>query len=199
MENSFNWRDVPVPHYMKDLEKDPRTGFPIPYIIFKDDAGVYHFKINDHEKSMECMVTRICPICARGLGDDMWLVGGPLAAFHPQGAYNDTAMHYECGKYALQVCPYLATKSYRQTEIDLEKISSEKSRIYVDPTMIPGRPDLFVYIKISDFYILPQSEVTFCVKPHNPYLETEYWNKGKKISEMDAEIILTKGNILLGR
>lgn len=197
MENYSDWKTIPIPAYMKDLKMDSR-GYPIPYIIFCDTNGVYHFKINDHKKTMECLDTRICAICGRGLGKDMWLAGGPLAAFHPDGAYIDTPMHHECGQYALQVCPYLATRFYKEIEIDLSKVAA-KDNVFIDPTMIPGRPDLFVFIKISDFKTIPgKLPGQKYVIPSRPYLETEFWNKGQRLSEMQAEVILTKGRSLLG-
>ena len=47
-----------------------------------------------------------------------------------------------------------------------------KDNVFVDPTMIPGRPDLFVFIKISGFTTtagnLPGQRY---VVPTRPYLE----------------------------
>jgi hypothetical protein len=105
----MSWREIPIPVYMQDLERY-RRGFTIPFIVLRDNTGKAHFQINDSLKVNQAINERLCAICGKPLGSDMWLAGGPLSAFHPHGAYVDTPTHQECGNYAMRVCPYLAVK-----------------------------------------------------------------------------------------
>src|SRR5215472_13925800 len=96
-----------VPSRMAHLPLDPR-GYPIPANVYRDAQGRPHFTINDDRKRLEQLRRDACPICDQSLYIGRWFVGGPLSAFHPNGAYIDLPMHHECATYALQVCPYLA-------------------------------------------------------------------------------------------
>ncbi len=185
-----NWKTIPIPAKMQLLEKDPR-GYPVPYIIMRDKQGKPHFQINDVLKVQECISKRLCAICGQELKDDMWLVGGPLSAFHPNGGYIDSSLHQVCMEYAMQVCPYLAVTSYnnRLDASTLKKEDYGENYIFVDPTMISERPPLFVAIKISDFSVNPASGY---ITPAKPYLDIQYWNEGKILDRNQAVELIVK-------
>lgn len=186
-KNCHDWKKVPLPERMRNLPTDHR-GYPIPANILKDENGVYHFIINDENKRQEQIRLQNCAICDGPLNGEFWFVGGPLSALHPEGAYIDTAQHYECVTYALQVCPYLATRPYKRP--DPEKVrervaKSSKEEIFVDPTMIPGQPDVFLLVKSNEFQIINHGQY---VKPVRA-LELEAWVDGvKQPSAMSAII-----------
>jgi hypothetical protein len=178
--------DVPVPKKMRALQRD-RRGYPVPYIVLRDTDGKPHFAINDDLRRLQCVAEKRCPICGTKLSREMWFVGGPLSAFHNDGCYNDTAMHYECMDYALRVCPYLAMPSYLGRidagTLDPAKLPDEL-RALIDPTQLPDRPALFVAVMARIQMIGPPP--TFYVKPARPYKAVEYWKNGEKLSEADG-------------
>ena len=173
---------------MQALEKDHR-GFPIPFIVMRDPAGKPLFTVNDSRKVNEVVKTLSCAICGEPLGDDMWVAGGPMSAFHPHGAYIDTPIHHECGQYALQVCPYLAVSAY-SGKADVDKLNDKfgsDTVIFVDPTVLADRPPMFVFAKISGY-----SRDNGYVHPHKPFLDIEFWNEGVKLTEEQGRDILKK-------
>lgn len=182
---------------MEDLEV--HRGFKVPYIILKDAAGTPHFKINDDRKVEECIKDDKCSICGKEMKDDKWMIGGPLSAFHPQGAYVDIPVHKACGEYALQVCPYLAVSIYngKQTMDDItsgkfKMDDKTKQMVFHNPTQSQDRVPFFVFSKITG-YAVKRDGINRYIKPHRPYLEVEFWNDGMKISEEEA-VRLAKEN-----
>lgn len=177
----MNWKDVPIPAKMQDMEKDVR-GYPIPYIILRHEGKPY-FIVNDEHKVFECIVKMKCAICGKPLEDDVWLVGGILSALHPNGAYKDTPIHHECGQYALKVCPYLAMgREYVHESVAPKMQKKIPHMIFVDPTMIPERPDMFIFVKAQGISVSPQ----LYVRPHKPFAAYEFWKDGVQLTEAQA-------------
>src|SRR5436190_18407869 len=131
-------REIPIPKKMKALGKDER-GYPIPYIVLRDANNKPNFAANNTLRQLKSLVEKRCPICGSKLDQLLWFVGGPLSAFHEHGKYLDTAMHYECMTYALQVCPYLAAPHYAGNA-NAEALSHKMKMPLVDHTTIPERP-----------------------------------------------------------
>lgn len=185
-----------MPENMKDLQVDKR-GFPAPYIVLRDNQGVPKFTINDDRKVEECIKDNLCSICGKTMGEDMWMIGGPLSAFHPQGAYVDIPTHKDCGEYALQVCPYLAVSVYNgkstMSDIDAGKFTVDdgtQQMIFVNPTQYQDRVPFFVFNKITG-YDVQRRGIQRYIKPHKPYVEVEFWNDGEQITK-DQAIELSK-------
>lgn len=184
---NHDWKKVPLPERMRNLPTDAR-GYPIPANILKDEAGVYHFIINDENKRHEQIELQHCAICDGDLNGEFWFVGGPLSALHPDGAYVDTAQHYERVTYALQVCPYLATRPYKRP--DPEKVAgrvsmTSKTMLYVDPTMIPGQPEVFLLVMANEFDIIQHGQY---VKPRS-IIKTEAWIDGVRQDDWTKAIM----------
>jgi hypothetical protein len=169
---------IPIPERMAHLPRD-RRGYPIPWSVYHDATGRPHFQINDDVKRAIALARDWCPICANGLWRGRWFVGGPLSAFHPDGAYIDPPMHSECAHYALMACPYLAAPDYAK-RIDARTLSKDdkSTMLLVDPTMIPERPEVFVALMTTG-----QERIGDNVRPRRPYSRIEYWRHGKQISE----------------
>lgn len=144
----MSWKDVPIPELMQDLPRDKR-GYPVPAIVGYDNAGQPLFTINDTAKTNKQMAEQSCGICGKGIPTgEMCMVGGPVSAFHPHGGvYVDGPVHADCGRYALQVCPYLAAPNYSKR---LDELPGKKNgtpfEILMDPTVIDNRPLVFVMI-----------------------------------------------------
>jgi len=175
--------NVPLPKRMRALAKDHR-GYPVPFIVLRDLDGKPHFVANDGERIRRALRENRCAICGSRLERLRWWVGGPLSAFHPDGAYIDTALHHACMTYALQVCPYLAAPGYLgridDRLIDKDRLPADKGML-IDHTQIPGRPVLFVAVAAIRATVSwdPVPPVT---KPKRPYLAVEYWRHGKQLS-----------------
>lgn len=187
---NLTWRDVPLPDLMRDLPKDQR-GLPIPFIVLIDKDGRPHFTINNTEKTMQCLVKDLCPICGKRLHRGRWFVGGPLSAFHPQGTYFDAPMHADCMRYAMRVCPYLAAPKYTGR---LEGATIDASRLpdsvvgMTDMTVIPDRPEIFVAVMSIGQVVEPGSAGHPYVRPKKR-VRYEYWRFGEQIPEEEGYAI----------
>jgi len=182
-----NWKEVPLPPKMQGMKKDAR-GLPVPYIVMWDKFNKPMFTVNDAKMVEKAIAEKRCAICGGYLKEDMWLLGGIMSAFHPQGAYIDTPIHHECGTYALLVCPYLAMSSYNG-KADAEKLKervADQNVIFVDPTVLNSRPVCFAFVHITGFHIIP---VKRYLVPDKPYLEVEYWDSGVKLTKERGEEI----------
>lgn len=178
-------KNIKIPEKMKNLPLDKR-GYPIPYIVLIDNNGVPHFKVNDDEKLRTAAKWKFCAICGtRMKNGDMWVIGGPGSAFHPAGHYFDTPTHHECGAYALQVCPYLALRNYdgkESTEKIAEKVVKEAGQIFVNHTVDPNRPIIFVYGQITGFHIQRPDAFSQFIRPYRPFVNLEFWRWTEKIN-----------------
>lgn len=174
--------NVPIPEFMKDLPVDPR-GYPIPYIVLKDDDGTAHFIVNDHHAVVRCTRHDLCSICGKPLETLRMFVGGVRNAFHRNGAYIDPPMHPECCRYALQVCPFLAVPSYhgvKDVTKHIERVQADAT--FVDNTSVRGKPVMFVAIVVPQKYDLVFDGSAMVFKPHRPYRSIEYWRDGKQLA-----------------
>jgi hypothetical protein len=177
-------RDVELPWRMRELARDPR-GYPVPWIVLVDRAGKPHFTMNDQDKLDQVITRDLCSICGQKNTRGRWFVGGPLSAFHADGAYYDPPMHHECATYALQVCPYLAIGRYAG-RID-GKTLTEPFAVMFDGSVIPDRPPLFVSAMAIGQEITPSRHFI----PKRPYRRVEYWRDGELLPAAEAEPIVT--------
>lgn len=187
-----NFQAIEVPTRMQKLHRDQR-GYPIPAAVLIDDHGVPHFTINDEYKRQDHLTNDLCPICGEKLLRGRWSLGGPASAFHPEGAYIDPPMHFECYRYAVQVCPYLAAPNYAK-RIDAKTLKSgdvKDTLILVDETMIPDRPPLFVGVMHIGQTL---NRDTFGrirnFRPKRPYRNVEYWSNGVQLSDDEGASIV---------
>jgi hypothetical protein len=160
---------------MQGLARDPR-GYPIPKGVLIDADGRPHFTINDEAVRQRHIAEERCPICdGRLRWRGRWFVGGPRAAFHPNGAYLDPPMHDECAHYALKVCPYLAAPNYGKRLDD--KTLRGPQMLMIDDTMIPDRPALFVAVLARSAMVTERGYLV----PTQPFLRVEYWLHGQQL------------------
>lgn len=187
-----NFQAVEIPPRMRNLPMDPR-GYPIPAGVLIDDKGKAHFTINDQLKRQHHIRNDLCPICGDKLLRGRWTLGGPASAFLAEGAYIDPPMHFECYRYAVQVCPYLAAPNYSK-RIEARTIGKGDMKdhlLLVDDTMIPDRPPLFVGVMhIGQSYTRDQMGLIHTIKPKRPYRNVEYWSNGIQLSEDEGASIV---------
>ena len=87
-----------------------------------------------------------------------------MSAFHPDGAYIDPPLHYECMRYAMQVCPYLAAPRYAGRVDDRTLKDDDR------PTRSPSTlPNVFVAARPGKLVGLASLNVV----PRRPYLRVE--------------------------
>lgn len=166
---------------MKHLPVDKR-GFPIPIIILRDLDGQPMFVANDGEVSRKCVLKKLCPICGERLTKELWFVGGPKAAFHPNGSYYDSAMHHECMTFALQVCPYLAMPNWHSTsEVQRPHLQERAPGPLRDITMEPGKPPVFVAVMAYGQSLTYNGRIPY-IHPLRPYHSVEFWINGRRLS-----------------
>ncbi len=189
-----NFKDVPLPKNMLNCEIDPR-GLPVPFVVFSDEQGKFHFKVNDTNKQIKCIEKSLCHICGQELKDNTWMLGGPASAFDKNGSYIDGPIHRECGQYALQVCPYLAYNTYNST-MDLEKMQAQVSShiLLHNPTVDQDRVPLFVLGKtnMTKWYVSGQGIGIICV-PNKPFEALEFWDNGIQLTTHEEIISRMKG------
>jgi hypothetical protein len=184
----MRWQDVPVPDLMRNLPRD-RRGYPIPVNVQVDPDGTPHFALNPENIRQQLFREDRCSICGTKLLRGRWMVGGPASAFHPHGAYQDPPVHRECGRYALQVCPYLAMPSYLKqiATKTLEQRDIPSVSVVIDPTMIRNRPDPFVMVMYIGQRLncdLPGHVRT--IVPKKPHRQYEFWSEGSQLSDQEG-------------
>jgi hypothetical protein len=171
---------IPVPERMAHLERDAR-GYPIPWIVMRDLDGRPHFTINDTLKVERALKEERCAICGGKLFRGRWFLGGPAAAFHPNGAYIDPPLHHECMTFAVQVCPYLARRNYsgRIDALTVDPAKIAGMAIFMDETQDPTRPEYFVAVMAIGQTVTESGYL----QPKRPYRAVEVWRHGVKLDE----------------
>ncbi len=121
-----------IPERMKHLPIDER-GYPIPYFVPYVN-GKPEFRYQDFRKREICIQYKKCAICGgRLLDKQFWFISGT------QGKNNrissDYAMHEECARFSISVCPHLILKK-AQRRSDVNDV-----RVDADPAIDRGKPE----------------------------------------------------------
>lgn len=175
---------APIPPRMRHLPRDPR-GYPIPVIVMRDDRGRAHFTMNDRLVAETLARTNCCGICGQPLGGSLWFIGGPASAFHPQGGYYDNPVHMQCGRFALQACPYLSRRMLRRIEKGATlRPNSFDGKVVIadDPTVHPDQPAVFVFACTDQ---TTRDAVGHFI-PRRPWQRLEFWRDGQRIDAAAA-------------
>jgi hypothetical protein len=177
---------VEIPWKMRLLDRD-RRGYPVPWIVQRDLTGRPFFVLNDMQRTLACGRRKVCGICGHKLERDVWLIGGPGAAFHEHGAYLDPPMHRACATYALKVCPYIGSRYTGRVDMALVKHGKWDSRMRVitEDHMIPEQPPFFVLAK-TQRASMSADDGTPRFHPVRPWQAVEFWRWGEQITEADA-------------
>jgi hypothetical protein len=173
---------TPIPDRMRHLTID-RRGYPVPFMAFVDSDGTPHFAINDTIRQYEIERNDLCSICGTKLLRGRWFIGGPGAAFHPNGAYLDRPMHDECAHYALLVCPFIAAPKFAREIGPIKAAQIKDGIIMTDDVAQAGRPPVFVAVMAVSQKLIAGGQY---IKPSRPYRKIEYWLRGQQLSEAEA-------------
>lgn len=188
-----DWKSVPIPDKLKVLEKDKR-GYPIPFSILRDSFGNPAFSGLDDCVIENCISTKSCSLCGTSLESDMWLVGEPMVALYSGGKFLEPPVHYDCGKYALQVCPYLLFSNYLNKNSLTDHPIFKEIAFRTQPT--EATIQLFwVFSKIGDFTIGVVPPDIREIIPEKPFLEIEFWKNGERISTTKARELVIENNL----
>jgi hypothetical protein len=136
----------------------------------------------------------LCSICGQPLHRGRWFIGGEKSAFDPHGAYLDPAMHAECARYALRVCPYLASPTYSKL-MHGATVPDADPVVLVDPTKMISpstadevRPALFVAVLARGQRVIGTVGGTV-IRPKRPYIAVEYWRHGQQLAREFGEAL----------
>jgi hypothetical protein len=173
--------NVIIPPLLAKRPRD-RRGYPIPYIVMRDKKKNNKplFTVNDARMVRRCLSHNRCGLCGEKLAETIFFVGGPGCAFSPVGAYVDPPMHKECVEYALQVCPFLALRSYKGYA---PTYVYEMEGVAIDTGVLDGKPEIFVvkethgFVNMQDFLqprLCPTDQVSLSV-----------WKDGKQIEDWE--------------
>lgn len=182
--------DIPMPPRIAALPREHR-GLPIPFISMVDKTGRAHLTVNDAEKAHLCDVQDRCAICgARFKREPRWYVGGPGSAFHAQGAYLDPPVHFDCGRYALQVCPFIAAPRYvrRIEDATLRGLTPEQTGygVAVETGVEPERPLFFVFATARRQHVARHVSHSPAYFPIRPWGLVEFWRHGARMTWAEA-------------
>jgi hypothetical protein len=186
-------KDVPIPFDLQENDRD-RRGLPIPFVVYRDVTGMPHFTINDVGAVDEVLSKKLCGLCGTPLKPgQIWLIGGPGSSFLEDGMYIDPFMHEECGRYAAEVCPFLAAPSYsKRIEAKTLKLEAVHDMAQVhDNQIAPPRPLFFALARTSGFTLIDPQDGSGqkYILPDRPWKEVEFWQNGERITQWEAERI----------
>ncbi|MBU6355813.1 MAG: hypothetical protein KJS79_03640 [Rhodospirillales bacterium] len=171
----------PLPDAMKHLERD-RRGYPTPFIVARGNDGTPDFRINDLARVDRCLIEGLCAISGLPLADDdVWLVGGPKAAYDPRGAYLDPPARKECLVWALQVCPFLVARRYLMKNAPARFTPPAGMSIMTNNSADPAAPALFVLARTNGIALDHSPDGQIVMLPNRPWLEVEHWQGGRLI------------------
>jgi hypothetical protein len=195
-------KEIPIPLDLQANDRD-RRGLPIPFVVYRDLKGVPHFTINDISAVDEVLSKKLCGLCGKPLKrDQIWLIGGPGSSFLEDGMYIDPFTHEECGRYAVQVCPFIAAPSYsKRLEGKTLKQEDVHDMAWVhDNKIAPPRPRFFALARTSGFTLVDPQDGSGqkYILPERPWKEIEFWENGKKIAQAEAKRIAQNGDIPAG-
>jgi len=186
-------KDVPIPFNLLKNDRD-RRGFPIPYVVYRDTAGVPHFTVDDVDKLQTALSKKLCGLCGKPLKlGQMWLIGGVNSMFLDDGMFTVPPGHEECARYSIQICPFLAARSYSKLIEDktLNQNTVHDTAELHNDQITPPRPLFFVLARTSGIKLIDPEDGSGkkYILPRRPWKEMEFWQNGKRITQAEAELI----------
>ena len=171
----------PLPGAMAHLDRD-RRGYPIPFVVARGDDGTPDFRINDFARVDRCLGEGLCAISGLPLADDdVWLVGGPKAAYDPRGAYLDPPARKDCLVWALQVCPFLVARRYLMKNAPSRFTPPAGMYFVAHASADPVVPEMFVMARTDGIALDLSPDGQIVMLPNRPWLEVEHWRAGRLI------------------
>lgn len=166
-----SFTNVPIPPKLGLRPRDAR-GYPIPAGVVIDANGRPDFKTTDLSKWVFLVKHQRCGLCGEPLGRHKAFIGGPKS--HESRLFTDLAMHRDCARYAVQVCPYLAAPRFKYSEQLAQHDGYIVSKTDIVSTT---RPDKFC-VAITTGYRVRVAPDNTPVLEAEPWHSTEWWCQG---------------------
>lgn len=170
-----NWKDVPKPPGVAELETDER-GYPIFFAIQPPKGRPLDFRVLNVRNHVEIANKNLCAICGKKNGYWLSFIGGPMCIKGPSsdgmrtmldhdeipdpqgswlkgtfGIFGDGPMHRECAEYAMQVCPYLTIRSMNYKKEPSEKVPGT----IMDKNVILKKPRYMLLATVRKYRMEP--------------------------------------------
>ena len=140
---------IAMPPEVAARPRDKR-GLPILFTSEIEDDGTPNFRVSDGRKVAECAKKQLCGVCGQKLGYWIAFIGGPMGC--ENRCFADPPMHRACAEYALNVCPYLATKADRSLALQAKHGDEFAAN---DPTLIVEKPSKVGLYMTRGFRLIP--------------------------------------------
>ncbi len=185
--------DIPIPFHLSKNDRD-RRGLPIPFVVYRDLEGVPHFTVDDVESLNKVLTEKLCGLCGHPLKlGQMWMIGGPISAFHAEGLYIEPPAHEDCARYAVRVCPFIAAPNYaRRIEAKTLKHGAVHDMLQVhNNRAAPPRPLFFALTRTSGVALHDAADGSGQrhVEPRRPWKHVEFWRNGEPITLAEARAL----------
>lgn len=117
---------------------------------------------------------------------EFWFIGGSRAFLHERGGFLDPPVHYDCGRYALIICPYLAARRFTDRSL-VERLRADFgpgvgfANQYEGRLHYPGLPERFGFGMTGKYRVHnPNSPAMIFTIDDWEYLE--WWRAGERIN-----------------
>jgi hypothetical protein len=164
-----NWRDEPKPPRVARMPCDHR-GFPVLYTVRPRDfvdGTECDFRIINLTNYERCYTETLCGVCGEKVHGQLWFLGGPMCV--QNRIFGDPAMHEECARYAMRVCPFLTKRDFGYHD----RAGDEEKGLGRDDNLIKTKPERLVLYATADYLpIRPRgSGKLLCTVKHARFVE----------------------------
>lgn len=160
---------VPIPQRMQHLPLDER-GYPVPYFVPIVD-GKPEFRYQDPEGRALCILYKKCSVCGfHLLAKKFWFISGPLG--YQNRVSSDYAMHEECARFSLAVCPHLI---FHKAERRSDPVGDG---IIPNPNLVRQKPDELYLIRADKVWTILEQGHTY-IKFRPVYAERYHYKDNK--------------------
>lgn len=177
MHQPTHKRDVPVPQRMATRPRD-RKGRIVPFFVGYNH-GEPDFRTIAAGRVGECFRAELCWLCGQRMGAHRWFVVGPMCVANRLSS--EPPSHYECARYAVEVCPHLITPSAKRRAVNLPEDAEPPPGIGV--TRNPGA----VVLWESRSYYPVRLETGMLFNLGEPFSAPEWWTEGRRATREEAE------------
>lgn len=156
-----------IPPRLADRPTDER-GRVIPWMAPTIDGRV-RFGMNHDHLRVEALTKELCGQCGAPLAYWKWFIGDDEVK--PGMTFIEPAMHEECMRYALEVCPFLAHPNYGGSDAPYLRIEWDTRLLFVNPSDRHGperRPERMSLVKVRAYKVVRWSDGLWAARIANP-------------------------------
>lgn len=133
--------NYPIPPILRERPVDHR-GYVIPFFV-PIVNGVPDFRYQDANKRRICIDQHVCSICGKKLYlKSYWFACGPMGLMNTISS--DAAMHEDCARYSLAVCPHML----------LYRAERRTKEVEGNPNLLRQKPDNIFLVKANKFWLI---------------------------------------------